>query len=605
MNNLNHLRHKHPRLFFLLILISFNLLLMLLATFIVYFGVGGYSSIWEAFAQTAVTWFLDPGFYDQGANSGLRILSLVMILTGMVTVNGGIIAFLSALLMDFLDTIRSGAGKLRVSNHVLILNWNSEVGEILVSYYHDVGSTTAVILSERPRAEVEKAIKETFFSNGIRTPGRKLRYFVLQGDPLSSADLEWARASKASSVIVLNPNRFESAGDNDIEVLKTLMLLKPSKEQNVVAEICDAKTEELIKSGFATNGDGDSCHVVFINQTAIMGFIIAQTMVFPFLSDIYAELLGFGGADFYTEKYAGSLADYLRDRSHSLPLFKKHIDGCDGEYLLIMAEDKKDAAKIRDKETILPEIVKLKFAKRQSPIEFRDILIVGGNAKSQFIIGSIDSYMLDSGNHIKVAQRDIVDEATIEEIAAKKYSKVVLLSTGDAQTAGDSDSAAIANLLRVSRVAKESGTSLIIELINPRNDQITSRYGIKYSILTNRYISRIISQTSKNPSFYPFVEDLFTYDDETSKEASYEIYIHEASELIAFGKEKTFAFTSPSHLVRSFYEQNSDDPYIVIGIIDEDEGDPSRYSVKLFTDDMDTKLDLTIEAKTKLIVVAK
>lgn len=602
MNNLNHLRHKHPRLFFLLLLITFNLLLMIISTLIVYFGIGGYANIWEAFSQTAITWFLDPGFYNQDGNNALKIISMITVLTAMISVNGGIIAFLSALLMDFLETIRSGAGNLRVNNHVLILNWSSEVGEILVSYYYDVRPTTVVILSEKPRSEVERAIKESFFSNGIRRPGRKLRYFVLQGDPLSSADLDWARAYKASSIIVLNANKFNNPSDNDIDVLKILMLLTPTKEQTVVAEVCDSKTDELIKSGFTLNGESES-NIVFINQTAIMGFIIAQTMVSPYLSDIYAELLGFGGADFYTKRYTESISSYLDIYSHSLPVFTKKING--NSHLLIMADNKKDLDKLREKEYVLPSLIKLNFVNRQTPITHRDVLIVGDNEKSAFIIDSLKKYTLDSGNQIHVEQKDDISEKLIKEIASGQYSKVILLSSTNHNLDGDPDSKAITSLLKISKVAKDSQTSLIIELVNPRNAQITTRYGIKYSILTNRYISRIISQTSKNPVFYPFIEDLFTYDEESSSEESYEIYIHEASELISFEEKKQYVFETPSHLVRSFYEQNEDDPYIVIGIVNEEKSNPNLYNIKLFSDNLDSKVYLIVEPETKLIVVAK
>jgi hypothetical protein len=575
---------------------------MIISTLIVYFGIGGYANIWEAFSQTAITWFLDPGFYNQDGNNALKIISMITVLTAMISVNGGIIAFLSALLMDFLETIRSGAGNLRVNNHVLILNWSSEVGEILVSYYYDVRPTTVVILSEKPRSEVERAIKESFFSNGIRRPGRKLRYFVLQGDPLSSADLDWARAYKASSIIVLNANKFNNPSDNDIDVLKILMLLTPTKEQTVVAEVCDSKTDELIKSGFTLNGESES-NIVFINQTAIMGFIIAQTMVSPYLSDIYAELLGFGGADFYTKRYTESISSYLDIYSHSLPVFTKKING--NSHLLIMADNKKDLDKLREKEYVLPSLIKLNFVNRQTPITHRDVLIVGDNEKSAFIIDSLKKYTLDSGNQIHVEQKDDISEKLIKEIASGQYSKVILLSSTNHNLDGDPDSKAITSLLKISKAAKDSQTSLIIELVNPRNAQITTRYGIKYSILTNRYISRIISQTSKNPVFYPFIEDLFTYDEESSSEESYEIYIHEASELISFEEKKQYVFETPSHLVRSFYEQNEDDPYIVIGIVNEEKSNPNLYNIKLFSDNLDSKVYLIVEPETKLIVVAK
>ncbi len=603
MNNLNHLRHKHPRLFFLLILITFNLLLMIVATLIVFFGIGGYATIWDAFSELAITWFLDPGFYTNEGSNAVKILSMIVVLTAMISVNGGIIAFFSALLMDFLDTIRSGTGKLRVSNHILILNWSSEVGEILVSYYYDTEPTTVVILSDKPRAEAEKAIKESFFNNGIKNPGRKLRYFVLQGDPLSGADLDWADVSKADSIIILNANRYESSSDNDIDVLKILMLLKPTKDQTVVVEVSNADTDALIKSGFTGNNSHETGKIVFINQTAIMGFIIAQTMVFPYLSDIYGELLGFSGADFYTEKGKGTIQKYLKEHSHALPVFQKKIGGED--YLLVMADNKKDVSKKRDSDIELPALVKLKFEERQTPLTHRDVLIIGDNAKSYFIVDSLKKYALDSGNKIHVEQQADISEAIIKDIREGRYSKVILLASSDNNLCGDPDSKAITNLLKISLVAKESATSLIIELVNPRNAQITTRYGIKYSILTNRYISRIISQTSKNPIFYPFIEDLFTYDEESSSEESYEMYIHEASELIAFDNRQQYVFETPSHLVRSFYEQNPEDPYIVIGIVNEEKGDSMQYNVKLFTENLDAKIYLLIEPTTKLIVVAK
>ena len=260
---------------------------------------------------------------------------------------------------------------------------------------------------------------------------------------------------------------------------------------------------------------------------------------------------------------------------------------------------------MRKSDAILPSLIEMEFKKRQTPIEHRNLLIIGGNEKSAFIIDSLKKYMLDSGNTIHVTQRDALDELVIKEVADGKYGKAILLSTSDGQHTGDPDSLAIANLLRISKAAKQSHTSLIIELINPRNAQITSRYGIKYSILTNRYISRIISQTSKNPVFYPFIEDLFTYDDESLNEESYEIYIHKASELIVLNKGQTLTFESPSHLVRSFYEQNPQDPYIVIGIIKEDKDDHSKYEVIMFENDMDEKADIVIVPDTKLIIVAK
>ena len=83
------------------------------------------------------------------------------------------------------------------------------------------------------------------------------------------------------------------------------------------------------------------------------------------------------------------------------------------------------------------------------------------------------------------------------------------------------------------------------------------------------------------------------------------MYIHEASELISFDDKKQYVFETPSHLVRSFYEQNPNDPYVVIGIVNEDKNDLHQYNVKLFSENLDAKVYLLVEPTTKLIIVAK
>jgi len=99
----------------LLGIIAFNLLLWLissLVTFLIDPDLNG--SIIGALWNTGITWMMDPGFYDPDVSFPIKLISIFVIITSMITFSGGIIAYVANLFASIIEHSRSGKNQLYV-----------------------------------------------------------------------------------------------------------------------------------------------------------------------------------------------------------------------------------------------------------------------------------------------------------------------------------------------------------------------------------------------------------------------------------------------------------------------------------------------------------
>ncbi len=69
----------------------------------------------------------------------------------------------------------------------------------------------------------------------------------------------------------------------------------------------------------------------------------------------------------------------------------------------------------------------------------------------------------------------------------------------------------------------------MIRLLDPRHVDIAQGYNIKNTIISNKYISRLMTQLSKDRYLYPLYEDLLTYDEDDAEDETYEVYTYRQS----------------------------------------------------------------------------
>jgi hypothetical protein len=145
-------REKHTRGLILLVIVVFNILLWLVSSLLAYLlSPGQYGDVLSSLWNSGITWMLEPGFYDPTVDTSIRILSIIVILTSMITFSGGIIGYVASLFSSIIEDAETGQSKLFIYDHILILNWNPKALELIVDYCYDDNTTHIVVLSSHDK----------------------------------------------------------------------------------------------------------------------------------------------------------------------------------------------------------------------------------------------------------------------------------------------------------------------------------------------------------------------------------------------------------------------------------------------------------------------
>ena len=165
---------------------------------------------------------------DIGETSvALIIVCMVTVLIGMITFTGAVIGYVTNTISNFIENSKSGMRALKISDHTIILNWNSRASEIVNDLlYTGQREVVVVLVSENPedveleieerigatlKAEAEKLEAETkgmpFFKriqykreHYLRN---RLKVIVREGETYSTKQLNDISISQARTVILL------------------------------------------------------------------------------------------------------------------------------------------------------------------------------------------------------------------------------------------------------------------------------------------------------------------------------------------------------------------------------------------------------------------
>jgi hypothetical protein len=84
---------------------------------------------------------LEQRFYDPTVDYSIRMLSIVVILTSMITFTGGIFGYVASLVSPIIEDEQKGQSMRFIFDHILILNWNPKALELIVDYCFDEETT--------------------------------------------------------------------------------------------------------------------------------------------------------------------------------------------------------------------------------------------------------------------------------------------------------------------------------------------------------------------------------------------------------------------------------------------------------------------------------
>ena len=645
-----------------------------------------------------VTMVLDAGCIDsvieEVGTSGvaLVIVCLVIVLLGMITFTGAVIGYVTNAISSFIENANTGARRLRLSDHTVILNWNTRASEIINDLLFSPKKEKVVVLVNSRKEEIKKEIDERlsettakenkelrekaagmpFFARKRYIHKNKIKwnvtYIVREGDVFSLKQLRDIQLERAKAIVILGSDinndicRFETAARRELtskgnsQTIKTLMQVSDitaakdsADHQRIIVEITDLWTYDIVRKIIANKIKDDEnkvkCNIVpvFVNQ--ILGQILSQFSLMPELNTIYRDLFSNKGAAFYAEEIAvddedAYVAEYLRCHRHAIPLAAMDDGGT--RWFYYVSDDEKSIDRLS------PQLdsnytVKLKESYN---IDKKNIIILGHNSDTEEIMKGFAAFacewdyidmsemilrvtVVDDKEHLEkvgyyrhypfVAETvvaDIYDEETICDTINRVVSYTdgdtsVLILSDDAAINDDIDSNALANLIYVQDIIREKqkkqgkdfdpgAIDVIVEIIDPKHHDVVNSYDVNNVVISNRYISKMITQIGEKEAIYNFYNDILTYDVDTSEGfESKEVYVKKVS---AFFDELPAPCTA-FELIRAVYFASISEkrpaekriPNMLLGYV------KANGEMTLFTGDQ-TRIPVTLEKDDKIIV---
>lgn len=412
-----------------------------------------------------------------------------------------------------------------------------------------------------------------------------ITYIVREGDVAAATDLDDICISKAKTVIILDHDNGENQAVSDPEqgntqTIKTLIqvseISKGNSSQLILVEVADDWTEELVYNIMEFKGEEGKEKIIPVSFNRLLGKTYSQIAVMPELDDVYNTLFSNRGAHFLSQnvpqEYSRTnenayIEKCLSENCCSVPLTV--MDTIEGKKAFFMADKKADLAAGNERFSV-PSTVRLK---KEHSCRKRTIVVYGHNSNMDAMMEGFEFFrkermlkgvndplivvMIDDEESLKshdyyreypfveTLPAGVYDEETIKqkilEVSHKDSEETtILLLSDDRACEEDVDAVVLTYLIYIQkqlRWLKENEPEfrreqldVIAEILNPKNEEIVKSYGADRVIVSNRYISRVISQISLGEAIYEFYAEIFSYDMNDGKYYDKEIFLENAGE---------------------------------------------------------------------------
>ena len=631
---------KSPRLIVLLGVLIANVVFIVVASLVIrqlsppsLEGAGFLNSVFQTMMMYLDIGGIETVVEDISQADILLVLScIIIIIIGLVFFTYALIGYMSDLISSFIEDADSSSRRLRISGHIIILNWNTRAAEIINDLLYKNTREKIVVLTGADKDDILKDIDERL-SDTLETESNvknKLTIITREGEPGSAKQLGDISIKTAKSVIILSDNTSRDSeqsdlgkmGKGNIHTIKILLQVlqraesgAPSDNLHIIVEVEDDWTLALVNSIIAHKKRKGKYSIVPISVNKILGLIFSQFSIMPELNRVYSTLFSNMSAAFYTLPAEDSslteerfISEYLAENSKALPLTVMRND--DSKlYCYYMADSEPD---IYSSEPVpLNDGIKVSL-NPNFELNEKYIVILGHNSKSASIMEGFDAFcgewkkndgtdILDiiiiddetnlakHGHYTKypfvkeaitadIFDKELICNAINEFIGSHRGNGCIMILSDDAVDGEDEDADALTYLILVQdiinkRVAEDPGfdphsIDMVVEILNPKNYDIVNNYSINNIVISNRYISKIIMQIGEKDSLFDFYYDILTYDDPDAGD-SY------SKELYIKSVDKFFAQIpepcSAADLIRAVYDSSPDDnKSIIMGYIRQD-----------------------------------
>jgi len=437
-------RAKNPGSMVLGMILLFNILFFLISATVISAmdldGTEGMDILHAAFCT--LTMILDAGciqfvISDIGkAGVFVSLFCLTVVLIGMISFTGAVIGYFTNYISHFIESAHAGKNKVVLSNHIIILNWNSRASEIINDYLYAEEEHNIIVLVNSRKEEIQQEIEERI-SGTINRENRKLErkyahlplrrrlkmlrrhrfrrkvtVLVREGDVFSSKQLRDISLERAQSIIILSNEvrstscRFENRdlserhGRGNSQTVKTLMQVlditasnQMEERQKIIVEITDSWTKNLVDGIIRGKQAAGNRDIIPVRVNKILGQLLSQVSLLPDLNNTYGELFSIQGVEFHSARQAveEDLPVYFRrfysKHRHAIPLATMNYKG--ENYCYYAAECAQDL------EIITPNPIETTLKVHINPdyrMPSRNIILLGHNSKCSHIMQGYRSF---------------------------------------------------------------------------------------------------------------------------------------------------------------------------------------------------------------------
>ena len=484
---------------------------------------------------------------------------------------------------------------------------------------------------------------------------------VREGDVFSAIHLNNIRLDQAKAIIILGKDvrsaiRSGASSEEEVEkgdnrTIKTLIQVvdiacksSSADNQKVVVEVENEWTMDLVEKIIKAKQRLDKCRVVPFRVHTVMGQLLSQFSLMPELNKVYSSLFSNKGTSFFAraqsrpDNMMAFSEEYLNTHRQALPLLFIRDEVAKDDFFYYMADKDRD---IDVKSPALSDTCPLTLNPRYWLSE-KYVLILGSNSRISNIMDSYANFCMEWTNdeHPQIVHITAVDEEerlkkedyysqypfveqcvsarTVEKdkisaiirdfIFRHPQNSSILILSDDMVPDEEIDAKMMTYLIYAKDIINQArenkrdvnfNIDIIAEVLEPRHLDLIRSYDVDNVVISNRYISKMVTQISEDYARYNLYADIMDYDEmETEVYDGIEIYIKKAGEYFSELPPKNVPVDT---LIRSVFEASrrfwgSDmDFAMLLGYID------TRGELRLFGGQRDQQ-KVTITAEDKLVI---
>jgi hypothetical protein len=512
---------------------------------------------------------------------------VIAVISGTLLFSGTIISIMTTLIRGYITNRDGAKGRLRISNHLLILCYNKEVPAILADLMFSNSHKTILLLSDAKKQQVFDELDATIAELDEK-PKRKINLIARQGNPASLKELKDVGIENASAILIMNGNANANDELRETDYLGSLDLvlkignfkLRPNAPIGV--ETSTQEASDIMRSLRKDILGLNDKQIQFFAHHKKIGQFMALAISNPDLCNVLSEILSYRGCEFYPIDKI-SREDYLQGHCAGIPSVEM------GDKMYCLANDEHAARRKRG----FPyqtgrrlQASKEGLAKANRPLK---LFVIGQNRKYKYMIEALKLSRPDTViSHFKTNEINIFVDTVMKQ---GDCNSVAVVLSDDTAPPQNYDANVFWTIIELSRMTsiKERPFNIFVEIIDPKNQKSLEKLNIQNFVISTQVVSTFSNKLLNDANSVQFYEELFM------PSSLFNIDVSPANEVFDITEAQTFS--SYAEFVHAGYygTRGTDSAIMPFGIY----ADAKNYV--LFCSELDKKRDFVVKPDDKII----